>query len=95
MTDFWAAARKTKGRLPVSATVLYAAAAVVAPCIVPYTGIVMRPTIAAIVAKAQGRANAPSDSETRALVEKWSGQNMHRAYVVGTAAVLSAIAMLA
>lgn len=95
MTDFWAPARKIKGRLPVSATVLYGAAALIAPSIVPYTLTVMSATITTIQAKAEGRANAPSDSETRALVEKWSGQNLHRAYIAGTASILSAIAMLA
>lgn len=83
-----------KGHLPISHFALYSAAAIVAPCIVPYTRAVMWPTITAIVAKAEGKADAPSEAETKALVEKWSGQNMHRAYIVGTATLLGAAAML-
>lgn len=82
-------------RLPISAFALYGAAAAVAPCIVPYTMTVMWPTIQAIVAKAEGKAGAPSDTETKALIEKWSGQNMHRAYIAGSSALLGLLAMLA
>lgn len=95
MTDLLVAARNIAGRLPISPSGLYIAAAIVAPCIVPYTGTVMWPTITAIEAKAEGNARAPSEAETKALIEKWSGQNMHRAYIVGTATVLSIVAMLA
>ncbi|EXJ89642.1 hypothetical protein A1O3_02709 [Capronia epimyces CBS 606.96] len=87
--------RHIKGSLPVTPSFLYAAAAIIAPCIVPYTLTIMAPTISAIVSKAQGKANAPSEAETKALLEKWRGQNMQRAYITGTAAVLSAIAILA
>lgn len=95
MTDLWATARNIKGRLPISPFALYSAAAIVAPCIVPYTRTVMWSTITAIEAKAEGKASAPGETETKALVEKWSGQNMHRAYIAATATLLSVVAMLA
>ena len=95
MTNSEATARYVKGALPVSPFVLYSAAAFIAPCIVPYTFTVMSPTINALVAKAEGKADAPSDSNTKALLEKWRGQNLIRASIAGSAAVLGAAAILA
>ncbi|RMZ74755.1 hypothetical protein DV737_g5770, partial [Chaetothyriales sp. CBS 132003] len=86
--------RHIRTSLPVSPSILYAAAAIIAPCIVPYTLSIMGPTISALVAKAEDKANAPSETETKALLQKWSGQNMQRAYITGTATLLSAIAIL-
>lgn len=95
MTDLCLVARNMKGHLPISCFALYSAAAIVAPSIVPYTLTVMWPTILAIAAKAEGKTDAPSEAETKALIKKWSGQNMHRAYMVGTATLMGAVAMLA
>lgn len=93
-TDLGFIARNSRSPFPVSPFVLYSVAAFMAPCIVPYTLTVMNPTISAIGAKAKGKANAPSDSETKALLEKWRSQNLTRAYITGTAAVLGSAAML-
>jgi hypothetical protein len=54
----------------------------------------MQPTIARLVAKAENKADAPSASETKALLEQWRAQNINRALITGTAAALSAAAML-
>lgn len=88
-------ARHLRSTPPVSPFMLYSAAALLAPCIVPYTLTVMGPTIAALVAKADGGPDAPSDSETKALIERWRLQNYTRAVITGTAAVLGAVAVLA
>ena len=50
--------------------------------------------IKAICARANGDANAPSEAETKALIERWSAQNMWRAYITGVATVLGTVAML-
>ncbi|WPB06987.1 uncharacterized protein RHO25_011647 [Cercospora beticola] len=84
------------GRYPVSPSVLYATAAVLAPSIVPFTIAVMGPTtLDPLVAKADGSPNAPGDQETLDLIKKWSGQNAVRAGLIGSAAVMSAFAILA
>jgi hypothetical protein len=65
------------------------------PCIVPYTLAIMQgTTVDPLIAKAEGKVGAPSESETKALLEKWKGQNMNRAYITGVAAALGTVAML-
>lgn len=89
-------ARGIAGRYPISPSVLYATAAVIAPSIVPYTIAVMGPTtLTPLEARATGASGAPGDQETLDLIKKWSGQNTVRAGMVGTAAVMSALAILA
>ena len=77
-----------------SKAVLYGAAAAIAPCIVPFTQIVMWPGIMAIERKAHGQAGAPGDGEIVGLIARWSAQNVQRAVITGTAALLSAVATL-
>jgi hypothetical protein len=55
----------------------------------------MGPTINALVAKATGKADAPSDDNTKALLEKWRGQNLIRAFIAGSATILGGAAILA
>lgn len=72
------------------------AAALIAPSIVPYTILIMKSsTLAPLESKATNDAAAPSDAETRVLFQKWRGQNAVRAALAGTAATLSAFAILA
>ena len=87
-------ARKLDGRFGVSPTTLYTSAAVLAPCVAPYTFAVMWNGVQALEAKATGASDAPSATESEALVKTWSKQNLHRALIVGTAALLSAVATL-
>lgn len=88
--------RGIAGRFPISPSVLYATAAVITPSIVPYTIAVMGPTtLTPLEARAAGASGAPGDQETLDLIKKWSGQNTVRAGMVGSAAVMSALAILA
>lgn len=86
--------RNTRSDLPVSKSLLYGTAAAIAPCIVPFTQIIMWSGIMAIESKAHGHAGAPADGEVINLIARWSAQNVQRAAIVGSAAVLSAIATL-
>ena len=52
-------------------------------------------TLTPLEARANGVAGAPGDQETLDLIKKWNGQNAIRAGLVGTAAVMSAFAILA
>lgn len=52
-------------------------------------------TLTPLEARATGASGAPGDQETLDLIKKWSGQNTVRAGMVGTAAVMSALAILA
>lgn len=54
----------------------------------------MWPGIMAIESKAHGHAGAPIDGEIVGLIARWSAQNVQRAAIVGSAAVLSAVATL-
>ncbi|CAK4033192.1 hypothetical protein SEPMUDRAFT_45218 [Lecanosticta acicola] len=82
------------GRFGVSPAALYASAAVLAPCVAPYTFTVMWSGVQALEAKAAGAGNAPSDAKTKDLVKVWSGQNLNRALIVLAAAALSAVAAI-
>lgn len=88
-------ARNIKGRFPIRPAYLYGAAAVLAPCIVPYTQIVMWSGVQALESKALGSTGAPGDQATKELIAIWSKQNINRSLMVASAGVLSAIAMLA
>lgn len=55
----------------------------------------MMPGVKALESKASGDVQAPSDAETKALVQKWSGQNLHRALMVAASALLGGAAILA
>lgn len=88
-------ARGIKGRFALTPSTLYLAAAITAPSIVPYTIGIMMPTVKTLESKARGDAEAPSDVETKALLEKWSGQNTHRALIVAASALLGGAAILA
>lgn len=75
---------------------LYAAAAVIMPTIVPFTLGVMKPTNDMLMTKA-GAGGKASDSSSEsanveALLEKWKKMNYVRAFVVGTGALLAATA---
>ncbi|KAI5363712.1 hypothetical protein Slin14017_G056760 [Septoria linicola] len=84
------------GRYPISPSALYTTAAILAPSIVPYTIAVMAPsTLRPLEAKATGEGSVPGDQETLDLIKKWSAQNVVRAGLAGTAAVISAFAILA
>lgn len=52
-------------------------------------------TLQPLEAKATGKGNVPGDQQTLDLIKKWSGQNVVRAGLAGTAAVISAFAILA
>ena len=54
----------------------------------------MWPGIMAIESKAHGKAGAPADAEIVRLIAQWSAQNVQRALITGSAAILSAVAML-
>lgn len=54
----------------------------------------MFPSIKAISAKAEGKADAPSDAEVKAQLESWSTLNAFRSMLPGTATILAATAML-
>ncbi|KAF2211389.1 hypothetical protein CERZMDRAFT_43436, partial [Cercospora zeae-maydis SCOH1-5] len=84
------------GRYRISPSTLYATATVLAPSIVPFTIAVMGPTtLDPLVAKANGQPNAPGDQETLDLIKKWGGLNAVRAGLIGSAALMSAFAILA
>lgn len=51
--------------------------------------------VTALEAKANGETKAPSDAEIKGLVEKWSSQNVVRALMVATSALLGGAAILA
>ncbi|KAM3414249.1 hypothetical protein BST61_g10904 [Cercospora zeina] len=88
--------RGVVGRYRISPSTLYATATVLAPSIVPFTFAVMGPTtLDPLVAKVEGQPNAPGDQETLDLIKKWSGQNAVRAGLIGSAALMSAFAILA
>lgn len=91
----WFEVRGVPGRLPVSPSMLYLSAALLAPSIAPYTWIVMWSGVQKLEAKAEESANAPGEGEIKALVQEWKMQNYQRAVIVGSSAVLSAVAMLA
>lgn len=52
-------------------------------------------SVKALEAKANGDAKVVSDAETKALVQKWSEQNVHRALMVAASALLGGAAILA
>lgn len=54
----------------------------------------MWPGIIALESKAMGQLQAPNDGEVLGLITRWSAQNVQRAAITGTAALLSAVAML-
>jgi hypothetical protein len=89
------AVRNVRGRFPIPVSALYGTAAVLTPCIVPFTFIVMGPGIRSIQAKAKATPDAPSDVETKALLQKWSEQNVVRASLVGGATLLGVLGLLA
>ncbi|KJX93997.1 hypothetical protein TI39_contig4228g00007 [Zymoseptoria brevis] len=74
--------RGNLGTFPVTPSALYAAAALIAPTIIPYTLTVMNSSVTALETRGEGTADAPSDAETKAWVEKWSRMNLHRALLV-------------
>lgn len=88
-------ARGIPGKFALSPSTLYLSAAILAPSIVPYTILVMMPTVKTLESKARDDAKAPSDTETISLVQKWSGQNVHRALMVAASALLGGAAILA
>lgn len=87
--------RHVPGRLPVSPVFLYSLAAALPPSVVGFTFTVMWDGVQALEAKAAGKADAPSEAETKSLVAKWTSQNYVRSAIVGSAAVLSAVAFFA
>lgn len=72
---------------------LYGAAALVIPTIVPYTLLAMQPTNDSIAARA-AKAGDISDAQLKALVVKWSGMNYTRALLVSIGALLGTTAAL-
>lgn len=86
--------RHAQGRLPIPPVVLYSLAAVLPPSVVGFTFTVMWNGVQALEAKAAEKADAPSEAETKSLVAKWKVQNYVRSAIVGSAAVLGAVAVL-
>ncbi|KAF2174186.1 hypothetical protein M409DRAFT_16457 [Zasmidium cellare ATCC 36951] len=86
--------RHAQGRFPIPPVVLYSLAAVLPPSVVGFTFTVMWNGVQALEAKAAGNADAPSEAETKSLVAKWKVQNYVRSAIVGSAAVLGAVALL-
>lgn len=85
-----------------SPMVLYAVATVAIPSIVPYTIAIMNPTNVRLIAlareaevKGKGNEIGATEGEVQKLLTKWAGMNYVRAVVVGTGAVLGAVASLA
>lgn len=91
-----------RGPGPVSPSTLYTVAAIIIPAIVPYTLVRMEPAanqqlnrMAAAAEKgANGKELGGSDEEVKQLLKKWSSMNLVRAGMVGTGAVLGAVASL-
>jgi Domain of unknown function (DUF1772) len=83
---------------------LYAAAAILAPSIMPYTLLVMMPTnnllekrtessVAAVKGEAEAEVKGGQES-THALVDRWASLNLVRGLISGAAAVLALWASL-
>lgn len=86
--------RHAPGRFSIPPFALWGLAAALPPCVVGFTFTVMWSGVQALEAKAAGKADAPSDAESKELVAKWSLQNYVRSAIVGSAAVLGAVAIL-
>lgn len=81
---------------------LYLAAAILIPCIIPYTLLYMEPTVneklISLGAKVEKGSNANdlgvSHDEVRAMLMRWKTMNFVRAGIVGIGAILTATATL-
>lgn len=79
---------------------LYLAATICVPCIIPYTLLYMEPTVnmklidmgTKVEKGARAKDLGMSEEDIRKMLVRWKGMNFVRAAIVGTGALLTAIA---